>query len=616
MKPFALLFVFVAIISGGLMPGTACAQGAGTPTNVGSDEFSKWLVGTEWEYSEGMETCTAWFVTPDRVILGQNGSKRIGKYHARRGGWVEWTERGELDERSSITMQVLDMNAGHVGYHRGSRSGSGPSKLIKRYSPTTVSDMSLVEFENWLNDLVLTGNDGHAITVNKEGVMSFKSRQLDEASLIVPRVISPGVVQFSWKSDEELGLLIISPDLSTYEAYFSRGSTTGMVADSEPAPGVRAKNEIAIQDAAVIPLKKTMASLNSLMVMDLGNSRRAGKSSKLSISALKLATADVATLKFNQIVGKDMQKALEEVARFHSLRHSGWPRGYRIELAFADKYTSKDGPSAAVACALALESLLGGVELEPAFAVTGDLNADGAVQPIGGVSAKVRGAANSGMRLVAIPEKNRGSTVDLAITEGITPFLSAQVFSIATFDDALALARTDKAPALEQSLAQYALLCDQLRNNPAALRSPAVVDTLTAIAARTPNHVAARLLLAIAQNKLPGRLSAAGSLEAIDQTVASLVEAAGSDMAATSDMDAGQVAKASYKLMRLRQQMDLRVLPYVDAWIAWSRLADQIVGGRNSTKQNIAQFQMAGRKLAAEEEKLKKDASFNEELMR
>ncbi|WP_075089859.1 S16 family serine protease [Verrucomicrobium spinosum] len=128
-------------------------------------------------------------------------------------------------------------------------------------------------------------------------------------------------------------------------------------------------------------LKRRNASVGGLLVVPLGGSRYAGKTSRLSISALKLDYGGPASVAFNQEVGPSMTTALGEVVKFHSVRHDGALRDHRMELSFDDKYSPKDGPSAAVACALLLESLVTGVELDPGFSVTGDMNADGRYSP-------------------------------------------------------------------------------------------------------------------------------------------------------------------------------------------------------------------------------------------
>ena len=54
-------------------------------------------------------------------------------------------------------------------------------------------------------------------------------------------------------------------------------------------------------------------------------------------------------LRFNQPVGKLMKGATAEVEKFMKVRHAGkLPADYTVEFGFANKYSLKDGPSAAV----------------------------------------------------------------------------------------------------------------------------------------------------------------------------------------------------------------------------------------------------------------------------
>ena len=94
-------------------------------------------------------------------------------------------------------------------------------------------------------------------------------------------------------------------------------------------------------------------------------------------------------IRFNQRVGKAMDSALKEVTKYLRVKHDTWPSGYDIEIAFEDRFTAKDGPSAAICCALLLDSLVSGKTIDPFFAVTGDMNADGSVQPVGGCQQKL-----------------------------------------------------------------------------------------------------------------------------------------------------------------------------------------------------------------------------------
>jgi ATP-dependent Lon protease len=73
----------------------------------------------------------------------------------------------------------------------------------------------------------------------------------------------------------------------------------------------------------------------------------------------------------------------------------------------------KDGPSAGVAMAVALASLLTGRRVKPALAMTGEITLRGKLLPVGGVKEKVLAAARSGIKTVLLPEQNRKDLPDI-----------------------------------------------------------------------------------------------------------------------------------------------------------------------------------------------------------
>ena len=73
----------------------------------------------------------------------------------------------------------------------------------------------------------------------------------------------------------------------------------------------------------------------------------------------------------------------------------------------------KDGPSAGVAMATALVSLLSGRPARHDIAMTGEITLTGRVLPIGGVKEKVLGAVRAGISTILLPEENLNDLDDL-----------------------------------------------------------------------------------------------------------------------------------------------------------------------------------------------------------
>ncbi|WP_038162019.1 S16 family serine protease [Verrucomicrobium sp. BvORR106] len=578
-------------------------------------EFAKWLVGTQWESERQGRIKTYWFVTPTFVIwtAGRESGHSVGfGYRVTGKGSVFWNFEPRKEASPNKMTVAEDLVSGSLN----NGTDDLPLKYLGRRTPPALeTQTTTAEFEKWLLAQELQG--GGTIAVGDDRHLTWNG----DRSRGEYRTIVPGIVECEWHNALDRSLLIFSPHQDSYQWYSSWGQASGpVVASANGASGapVRTMTPPTSADPSQqgVALKRRSASVGGLLVVPLGGSRYAGKTSQLSISALKLDYGGPATVAFNQEVGPSMTTALDEVVKFHAVRHDGALRDHRMELSFDDKYSPKDGPSAAVACALLLESLVTGVELDPGFSVTGDMNADGSVQPIGGVIAKLRGASRAGQQITAIPLKNRTSAVDLALGEGITPFLGVQLFSIGQFDEALALARRDRAPEISKAMVAYSILSDQLRGNPALLTTPATKKTLGEIAAAAPNHVAARLLLAISEGRMPRQLSAAGSLEAVDQIVAAIKDATRLDLTTTSSLDGGEVAGVRNRLQRVRALLDSRLHPYVDAWTEWTTLADQIITRRSATAQMLAQFKAAGQRIGAEAQKLEGNSEFMEEIMK
>ncbi|MEO1843273.1 MAG: S16 family serine protease, partial [Akkermansiaceae bacterium] len=151
------------------------------------------------------------------------------------------------------------------------------------------------------------------------------------------------------------------------------------------------------------------SQVKGLLVVQLGGGEFAGTASQMNATVVP-GKKGTFSIKFNQAVGSMMEKATVEVEKFMRVRHGDkLPVGHRIELAFSDKYSPKDGPSAAVVSALLTDSIITGEDIDPDFAATGDMTAAGEVRPVGGLSGKVSGAIKKDCKIIGIPAPNQNS---------------------------------------------------------------------------------------------------------------------------------------------------------------------------------------------------------------
>lgn len=104
--------------------------------------------------------------------------------------------------------------------------------------------------------------------------------------------------------------------------------------------------------------------------------------------------------------------------------------------------TPKDGPSAGIAMATALVSMLTRNPVKADVAMTGEITLRGRVLPIGGLKEKLLAALRGGIRTVIIPDENRKDLADLprSVTEGL------KIIPVKWIDEVLGIA-LERAPA-------------------------------------------------------------------------------------------------------------------------------------------------------------------------
>ncbi|WP_375206553.1 endopeptidase La [Hyphococcus sp.] len=116
-----------------------------------------------------------------------------------------------------------------------------------------------------------------------------------------------------------------------------------------------------------------------------------------------------------------------------------------IHIHVPEGATPKDGPSAGVAMATAIVSVLTGVPIHKDIAMTGEISLRGRVLAIGGLKEKLLAALRAGVKTVLIPEENEKDLADIPdnVKQGL------KIIPVSTVDEVLGHALTQKLTPIE-----------------------------------------------------------------------------------------------------------------------------------------------------------------------
>lgn len=356
--------------------------------------------------------------------------------------------------------------------------------------------------------------------------------------------------------------------------------------------------------------------VKGLLVVELENGEMAGMASQMNATAVEISAESDFEVGFNQKVGKMMKGATDEVKKFILVRHAGKPlKGLRIELAFADKYTPKDGPSAAVACALMADSILSGDKLDDGFATTGDMTATGEVRPVGGVRSKIGGAIRKDCTHIAIPEANRNEVSDLYLLEGIESLYKIQVYSISTFEEAKKLATQKHDKDVQAAMDEFEQVQKALERNESYAYNSKVIEKLQNVIKLTPNNLSAKMLLLHGQRRPPKKLSLYGSLCGIDKAGEALGSMLNDGSYQDTEGNNDVLSKFIGEMQRLRPILDARTNNYADSYIKLATYIKAIRGTRNWKSSMDRDLKKHVRNMQNARKQLLNDKEIREELM-
>jgi hypothetical protein len=186
------------------------------------------------------------------------------------------------------------------------------------------------------------------------------------------------------------------------------GDTVKLGPDQEPAIEAGPESEGEEAETETVALTEGSVSLNTLFFRIEANGAASGGTTEAVVSVKPAAEQDQLRVGFFE----------EEVSGIGQMWHSsGWmavtlasmllgidARDYEFSFSTGGRI---DGPSAGGLMTVGVLAALRGDEVDGDAAMTGTINPDGTIGPVGGIPHKVQGAADAGFKLVLIPAGQR-----------------------------------------------------------------------------------------------------------------------------------------------------------------------------------------------------------------
>ncbi|MBU2565079.1 MAG: ATP-dependent protease LonB [Candidatus Thermoplasmatota archaeon] len=194
----------------------------------------------------------------------------------------------------------------------------------------------------------------------------------------------------------------------------------------------------AVNGLAVLASDPSMAEYSGVVLPIVAEVTPAGSRSEGKI---------IATGKLGEIAKEAVQNVSALIKKYTGKDISN----YDVHIQFIGTHEGVEGDSASISVAAAIISAMENVEIDQTVGMTGSLSIRGGVLPVGGITAKIEAAAESGLKKVLIPKANLS---DVLIEEKYRNKI--EIIPVETLKDVLsnALAGSVKKEGLLEKLAK------------------------------------------------------------------------------------------------------------------------------------------------------------------
>ena len=391
-------------------------------------------------------------------------------------------------------------------------AGMPLEKLVCRY--TLVSDISPLKNVplKWLNLNGTPINNIMALSNSQLKLLNIRETRVEDLSPLQNTPLES--LAFDIKTDRDRQIIA---GIKTLKRLNSQevSKALGLPVPSTQSQSTQTVDKEAQKDAKAFA--RNQSSIKGLFIRVTSMGQHVGGAQDIIASVERTDSKKETICDIFADAAKDTKISMEEAERLLKMRYPVWQAGRKIRFSYGDKYAKQAGGSAGGAFSVLLLSLLDGFQIDPGFAMTGDVTVDGKIREIGAAAEKIRGAMLEKCSVVAIPAANKENLNDLASLYSPAMFWSIQILSVSTLDNAAAVARQDRDKYLANALTLFYQIQRGLGPNApvAYLRNQDTYMALQQVVQLAPNHLSAEFMLRAANNRLPNTLSLPASIEEI-----------------------------------------------------------------------------------------------------